>query len=617
MLELDEFQSQVITDEYKPNKALIVKAGAGSGKSATILCKALMLTETVPPESIVALAFGNKAARELQIRYSGMKPQGSKSIVCSTIHSFGRLLSKQFLGIKATVLTEWKSILLMRDCLNELNIVDDTTPKAVQTSIATELLESLNEYKIQSQRIMGFSLQIENEQSKQTIELYEQKKQENNFFDYTDMLYVAYTKLLEQPDVLQKVRETYKVFLVDEAQDIDTLQYLLITLIAKNAYTIFVGDIMQTIYKFRFASPDKFSRKYLSRTYSEINELELRSNYRSTKNIVSIGNRVREIAFDKLRSVPKLDSKPGSVNLVTVKNNIQEGTKAANYIKEHIERGTYEYKDISIICRSNSYIKSTIEPALIRENIPYKLMSSRSGNRFSEKDTTNIIMDILSLVCNENDIYALFDLATYMKGVGVATAERLKNSLSLYKPLSDKDKATYKRINDMLESITKINCNAINRVTELIQEVCKEFLDYNRYFYNEIETLSLMNALGFWVQHYYEQGYRSLTDIADLILTEVQDFDTDENENLIKIHTVHSSKGLEFPVVVATGFNSAIKKNDEYQDEAYILYVQLTRAREKLLMIDSYQYMTKDGKIKAPFKNQTFEHLTNMLKTGR
>lgn len=619
-INLDEYQSKVVTDEYKPNKCVIVDAVPGAGKTFVTLCKAYTLVQDdkLDPSSIVALAFGNKAAKELKLRYAKMKPDGQKSIICSTIHSFGNYITREYFNDKRTVLTEWKSIKLLRDIIEskEIDKLKDL-PTAQLTQVASELYDNYNTSRITEQNTKGvFSSWVDDKTSFSLIDALENEKKAKGYFDYCDMLYVCYHNLLNDRATLAKIQDKFKVFFVDEAQDLDPLQHKLIALLAEKAYIVYVGDRMQTIYQFRNAAPKYFTYSHLSVQYKTCVEYSLVYNYRSTTNIVNLCNHVRTIARDKILAKPNKPSVKGSVKIVCVKNQIQEGTKAARAILEYIDEG-HSYKDISIICRSNSYIKSIIEPALVRENIPYQLMASKSGNKISERDLSLIYFNILSIACNEKDDISLYELATYIKGIGEATVNRIQNAVRLGRNLDGRDWQKYETIQSLRDDILKIGEHTTlepYEILELIKGVCFKYLDYDKYFNNEWELYTITNAITFWITYYKDEGITNIKEIFNRIVSEVQSFDTEVEDDCIKIHTVHSSKGLEFPITIVSGFNKGRDTQDTYNDEAYILYVQLSRAIDTMLVIDSYEYVTKDNRIIKPIKNKTFEALLNLIR---
>lgn len=614
--ELDEYQSAVVNDTYKPNKAVLVQACAGSGKTLTILCKAISLNKHIQPDKIVSLAFGNKAARELKQRYRSMKDKGQKSIVCSTIHSFSNSILKDFFGKRYTVMTEWKSHIMLRDII-EKKLPDATTREL--NKLAKELYENYNKTRITELEEDAESSYFKPSEVESILEELEDTKEETKCMDYCDMLFKTYKELLFNPEKLEQIQNHFKVYLIDEAQDLDNLQHVLISMLAKKCYTVYVGDTMQTLYKFRFAQPLYFTESHLSVTFSEVVTYPLLKNYRSTKNIVNIGNTVRVAAKNPYKAVPFRQSVKGSVSMTIVRNNIQEGTKIAREIQNLLSEGV-EPKNIAVLSRSNGYIKSIIEPAFVRENIKYKLMSRRQGKKLTEKSTTQAVFNLISYICNDKDSYSLFELAKYINGIGDATAVKLHKAYKESKTHPDLTKAMLQKYNTVLHLQKEVLSLRVHRVIEessvFVDEMlslCRAHLNEGGLWDNEREVLNIRSSLKYWMDFYVEEGVVNLTDILEKIINEIQDFDSAEDETSIQIHTVHSSKGLEWDYTFASGFNSAIKQSDDLHDEAFILYVQLSRAKEKLFVVDSYSYRTLDGRNITPHKNKTFSRTIKLL----
>lgn len=623
-VELDEFQSQLLNDPYQPNKLVILQACPGSGKTFTILHKIrdLVTTNELKADEIVAIAFGNKAARELKIRYSKLKKHSNeKNVFCSTIHSLSNYFLRNTMGIKRTVLTEWKSLKLLRDCMEDLGYFPDGTKKTIMTSAAKEIYDNYTKNRTWLSTAIPKSEYLDGDDVKKALDRYTKQKVKLNVMDYTDMIELTVDAMENDTEICNKIRNTFKAWFIDEAQDLDRLQYKFIRLAtSQNTYTVMVGDVMQTLYLFRGAAPELFSKHSQDKYYETVIELQLRKNYRSTANIVRLSNIIRNNLFTgyPMVSVPNKETVGGSVKISTVRSNIQEGTKAAKSIKEFVDNGG-SYKDIAIICRSNSYIRSTIEPALIRENIPYRLMSSRYKTRFSENDPTQIYKTILSIIVNPDDYYSLFELATFIKGVGNATLEKIEKAYrqNQNQPnLSGKSLEIFNDIMSMKREIMKLKVftepSEIAEMLTFIDIICRTYLNYEAYFPSERETAILQNAIAFWVKHFSEEGAINMQDAIEGIVNEIDEFDIDEDEDSVKIHTVHSSKGLEFPYTIVCGFNTP-KAMDEFDDSYYILYVQLSRAIDKLLIIDSVEYHTKDNKIITPSKTKAFNKLLKAI----
>ena len=614
MNRLDQFQQKIVDDEYKGGKCVLVHATAGSGKTHCIISKAVKLSETINPKQIVAIAFGNKAARELRERYKRMSGKGG--IVCSTIHSLCYKLNKEYFGEKRTVLTESKAITQIKEIVEELIKEEKVDRDEIRPrDLATKWYKQYEESRINLRPSVPFT---ENKElNKEILKRIIDKREVTETMDFCDMQYRFYQNIKRDQKKLQEIRNDFKAFMIDEAQDIDFLQISILKEITKEAYTIYVGDRMQTLYMFRFANPKYFSSEYLADYYDDIVEYNLQNNYRSTKNIVNISNLVRIVnMYKEIKAIATKESVRGSVSIVKVANNIQEGTKIAQIIENYKSNGV-ELGDIYIISRTNLYVKSIVEPALVRANIPYILMSNQS-KKLTEKNNVNAIMCMIGVIVNEKDYYNLFELATYIKGIGESTAEKLMEAYNTNSNnLTDLQKEKYNQVIELRDDLVKLQKYKVaedhEEIVNIIFRIAEKHLNYLEYFMSEKEVYMIKNTMNFWIHYYLDEGYFKIIDIFEMILNEVQSFDIDENKNAVKIHTIHSSKGLEFPIVIAGGFNRGRKAPDYYGDEDFMMYVQLSRAKDKLHIIDSERYITQDGRNIKPVKNTTLKKILEKL----
>ena len=550
MNKLDQFQQKIVDDEYKGGKCVLVHATAGSGKTHCIISKAVKLSETINPKQIVAIAFGNKAARELRERYKRMSGKGG--IVCSTIHSLCYKLNKEYFGEKRTVLTESKAITQIKEIVEELIKEEKVDRDEIRPrDLATKWYKQYEESRINLRPSVPFT---ENKElNKEILKRIIDKREVTETMDFCDMQYRFYQNIKRDQKKLQEIRNDFKAFMIDEAQDIDFLQISILKEITKEAYTIYVGDRMQTLYMFRFANPKYFSSEYLADYYDDIVEYNLQNNYRSTKNIVNISNLVRIVnMYKEIKAIATKESVRGSVSIVKVANNIQEGTKIAQIIENYKSNGV-ELGDISIISRTNLYVKSIVEPALVRANIPYILMSNQS-KKLTEKNNVNAIMCMIGVIVNEKDYYNLFELATYIKGIGESTAEKLMEAYNTNSNnLTDLQKEKYNQVIKLRDDLVKLQKYNVaedhEEIVNIIFRIAEKHLNYLEYFMSEKEVYMIKNTMNFWIHYYLDEGYFKIIDIFEMILNEVQSFDIDENKNAVKIHTIHSSKGLEFPIV--------------------------------------------------------------------
>lgn len=626
----DEQQTKVIEHPVRANTATIVKAAAGSGKTTTVVGKiSAMVKSGVSPTSIVATAFNNKAAKELYFRF---RSEGINHINVGTLHSLGKRLLEDFTGEKYSVMTEWNSTVMVRDLIEkELPgyAKKDLTAIAKEILEANDLLKSLDIFNIESIKKGTFQIY---KYTDTTLELtdqficsimsgYYRLKKAMNLMDYSDMLYYLVERVRQDYNLLSQIRGTLKYFFIDEAQDLDQLQYSMVLLLSKGSYACFVGDTCQSIYGWRNAKPNNFSKEYLSKYFGNIEEFWIYNNYRSPANIVSIANHIRNIANDDIQSKAFKPRVNGAFKITQVRSNIQEGAALVKYIKECTKDG-YSYRDIVVLTRSNYYAKHTLEPALVRANIPYLMVSRNSGKRLTEKDINIVYFSALSLVNNPGDIYSLCTMAEKLNGIGAAFTTKLakdyiSNSYKMPNYLG-RDATKVEQIVNLKNSILELTDITLGTdprlfITSLTDILTHYYINTSLMSYDK-DRVVIERSLLHWFNFHLEAGVSNIREVLNKVLHELDNFDEDEDFDAIKVGTVHSYKGLQSPIVFAMGFNSVKEMQDEFKEEANILYVQMTRATERQYVIDSLQYVTQDNRIIYPKKNPSFAKLLKLIR---
>jgi len=625
VIKLDDFQRKVYVQPVLKDTALIVEAVAGSGKSTTMVSKAYRFIKMgLKPHNILLTTFSNKSAKDLRTKFRntfGDKVQGTPMI--TTLHSFGIEILKTFFKIKTPIiLTEWKSLMVIREICDNMGLfVNEDTGmkwnKKDQTAFVRQVYDGLDYLKsnmiindirdISTGKVLinefkDKSNWFSSELFAQIVVQYENVKRERGFYDYNDLIFRVYYELLNHKKILAKVRKKYKVAIIDEAQDLDASQWAFILLLSMGQRLIAVGDKMQNIYNFRYSVPANFSTTFLYKFFGKVIELSLENNYRSTKNIVDIGNIVRYIGKDKLVSKSFRPKVQGSVKFITVKNNLQEGTAIADQVKKALEQG-YSLGDITIICRSNMYIKTNVEPALVRNDIPYMLLSKQIGKKLTDKPANQIYFNILSLLINPNDITSLSDLTVYIKGCGEKFADELGKQLlrtgdirsvsvsSNNKTKLDNVKVLYNEIYKLRNSISSIKL--ITKMLDVIGYLINVYLKPEIVSNKERETIEqvILN----WVNYYKGEGITDVWENINQVLFEIDSFDADDSEDKVRVGTIHSQKGLEQPISICAGFVGYKQRPDVDNDNVNMLYVQLSRAMDKLVVINSIDYVLKSG----------------------
>jgi len=620
---LDEYQLAVYNEPLIDDMCITVRAGAGSGKSTTMVAKAQkLITENVNPNSILMTTFSSKSVLDLKHKYKKMFPTQLRIPHISTLHSFGITVLKDYLGIEYQLMSEGASVGLMKKCIADLGFVDEGWYTEDDLyPFAKTMLDYIAIYKEQN---LGYSLDLlddmefnifayvekgtnyfNRKEFKEIAIYYDECKQEKGLYDFADLIYEAYYNLKDDEDVLNLVRSNIKVGIIDEAQDINQLQWDFMMLIFAGKKMVIVGDPMQNIYNFRFSVPENFSVNYLSKFFKKVRSLDLAYNYRSSKEIVKAGNILRKIGRDTLELIPFRASKKASVQFVNVYDNVQEGTKVAELIKGLVDTG-YEYKDIAVITRTNRVLKEIVQPSLVKDDIPYKLNNATAGAKLMDRLTSDVFFNALSVIYDEEDWFAFVDLMRQLLPSNEAFISKLSDLILKHKGLGFE-----------LEDSYEVSLLArVNDVYEHLQEIADELVDYKQagsmlqslyqLLYVESEDkmeirkdlqLVYKTILNFW--YGLKKEFRMLTvhKTLEAMIIRVREYDQDNESDKITIGSTHSFKGLEHKVSIVCGFTTFRPKKDIHNDLANMLYVQCSRAMDKLYIVTSFNYVADEFKV--------------------
>jgi DNA helicase-2/ATP-dependent DNA helicase PcrA len=615
---LDEFQQKFIDAQHRRDSVYRLVAVAGAGKTTTAVMKIKSLIDLgVDPKSIIFNTFSNRSARDLLTKYNKLTGYSDKPIM-STIHSLSLTLLKKYFHIKPNLLNEWQATLVMRDVLEETKLAEsyNIQNKRELTTLAADALLLTQWYKatVQADKdilyvdLRSFDYREFGDAPESVLrpadfalafKTYEQFKRNNKQMDYADLVYRLYSLLLVNPDKLRQIKQDFPIMFVDEAQDLDPLLFHLIYLLTEHNSLYLIYDEAQTIYSFRWSSPYMLQPEFLDKHFKNIQSFTLEYNYRSTQGIVKLGNICRSLARSDVMAIAHRENTSGSVRFVRVKTNLLEGEKIAAQIKELTEQG-YSYRDIAILARTNSYLKSVVEPILARENIPYNIQSKNRRKLF-EKPLTKAYFDFLSLMINPDNQFALLSVAANVKGIGEKFVDRLRlltykrTSVfdSTYTPAEEQKISRLRNLYTVLQSLSNIDTpDKLSNVIDGFESLVFNFFTAD---FTTRKDLDLINKAFTTMVFTYYDADRSLTlkDIYDQITLDFADLETDTTQDAVKLLTVHAAKGLEFPVTFVGGFGQGMIKQDDFLSESCILYVQLSRAIDKLFILDSPTYVTR------------------------
>ena len=600
---LNERQKEAVLTTEGP---VLVLAGAGSGKTTVLVNRiAYMISEKhIRPWNILAITFTNKAAREMKDRIERLLGDTAKDMWIGTFHSVCvRILRSciDLLGYSRDFViydtADTKTV--MKECLRELDIDEKSFPVRNVLSIISNAKNDLmdaatfeNVYK--SDYRMSIIAKI--------YYRYQTKLRKNNAVDFDDIILNTVKILSENPDVLSKYQDKFQYILVDEYQDTNNSQYLLINLLAQaNRNLCVVGDDDQSIYKFRGANIGNILN--FEDDYSDVQKITLDQNYRSKQNILDAANSV--ISNNKGRMGKSLWTSNGDGNKVFVytgTNEYDEARYIARQIKKHFdEQGSFS--DCAILYRTNAQSR-VIEEMLMRESVPYKVLS---GLRFYDRKEIKDIIAYLRVVYNPNDDVSLARIINEPKRkIGNATLEKARNiarekETSLYDVISHADdypefKTAIKKLlsfSEIIQSLIKL------KDTVTIEDLTGRILNDTGYMpalvmEDTTESKTRIENLGEFISVIteFEKNEETGNTLGEFLenISLVSDIDGyDENEDSAVLMTIHSAKGLEFPIVFLSGLEEGLfpgmrsmESDDDIEEERRLCYVAITRAKEQL-----------------------------------
>ena len=583
----------------------LVIAGAGSGKTKVLTHKiAYLISEkNVKPYNILAITFTNKAASEMKQRVEKIVGDVAQEMWMGTFHSICVRILRRFIdriGFDTSFLifdtSDQKTV--VKECLKALNIDDKTFS---DRSVLSEISNAKNEMLTPKAYQAKYSGEFRKEKIGQVYELYQKRLRENNAIDFDDIINYTIDILSENPDVLQYYTEKFKYVLVDEYQDTNKAQFTLVTILASRYGNItVVGDNDQGIYSFRGADISNILN--FEKDFPGTKIIKLEQNYRCTGNILKAANAVIKHNENKYDKKLWTENEEGHLPCIYCgEDEYDEG----RYIVEQINHlKTEEYlkpKDFVILYRMNAQSRA-IEDILRRENIPYKIVG---GLKFYERKEIKDTIAYLRLIHNTSDNLSLKRIINEPKrGIG-------KTSLDKIQEISDKTGTSMYEIIKHAEEydLNRVKANAeefINLIEELrlkkqelsISELLKEVLNKSGYtraleLENTVEAETRMQNLEEFltvaIEFEEESADNTLPEFLESITLSSDVDEMQDEDNTVTLMTLHSAKGLEFPVVFLVGMEEgifpgykSIGEPKELEEERRLFYVGITRAKQFL-----------------------------------
>lgn len=568
----------------------------------------LIKERPVPPFSILAITFTNKAANEMKERLLRIVGKDADDIWASTFHSacvkiLRREIDKLGYGRDFTIYDTDDSVRLIKDCLRQLNISDKVnTPKSILGVIS----RAKNALCTPQTYLKNNSDNFRLKQIGTVYELYQEKLKSCNALDFDDLIMLTVKLLEENIYVRDYYRRKFRYILVDEYQDTNGLQYRLISLLAgENGNICVVGDDDQSIYKFRGADIENILN--FEKQYNNVRVIKLEQNYRSTQNILDAANEV--IKNNIGRKGKNLWTSSGSGEKITVYKAANQEVEA-NYICKTIaslvDEG-FNYNDFTVLYRTNAQSR-VIENHMRILKIPAKVIG---GIGFYDRKEIRDMIAYLSVIQNHTDNIRLKRIINEPKrGIGDTTIGRVQSiadahGISLFEVIENADSyETLKRSKEKLKGFAAM-IKELRKMSEYmpLNELYDALLDMTEYEdslkteENFEERIEITQELGSAILTYMNESEEpSLSGFLEGISLASDVDEYDDAIQKVSLMTLHSAKGLEFPVVFITGMEEglfpsgmSIGEPDQIEEERRLAYVGITRAKNRLYLLHTIQ----------------------------
>lgn len=601
---------------YHTEGPLLILAGAGSGKTRVLTHRVAYLIEEkeVNPWNILAITFTNKAAGEMRERVDKLVQFGSESIWVSTFHSTCVKILRRFIDYLGynnnfTIYDADDQKTLMKQVLKKMNL----DPKQYRERMVMSVISSAKNELISPQE---FRLNAEGDWRQQKIaEIYQEYQTQlmkNNALDFDDLIFKTVDLLRTNAEVLEYYQDRFRYIMVDEYQDTNTAQFQLISLLAgKYKNLCVVGDDDQSIYKFRGAN----IRNILDfeDSFPGAKVIKLEQNYRSTSQILDAANAV--IHNNQKRKDKKLWTANGKGDPVEF-HQYEQSYEEADGIVRDILKSSRDYQDCAVLYRTNAQSR-LLEEKCIQYNVPYRLVG---GVNFYQRREIKDILSYLKTIANGQDDLAVQRIINVPKrGIGVTTIGKItawasEKGISFYdacvraKAVPGLGKTTGKidkfvdQIEDFRGRLLEDGCSIRELIEAILTETgYKTELEAEGEIESQTRLENIEELINKAVSYTEDSEQPDLNEFLEEVAL-VADIDRmDDSENRVTLMTLHSAKGLEFPVVYLSGLEDglfpssmSIMSDDptDVEEERRLCYVGITRARERLVMSGARLRMT-------------------------
>lgn len=607
---LNKEQQQAVKTTEGP---LLIMAGAGSGKTRVLTHRIayILLEKGVNPYNILAITFTNKAAREMKERINGILGGAADEIWISTFHSMCvRILRRDIdrIGINRnfTILDTTDQLSVIKGILKDKNIDSKKfDPRGILSAISSaknELIDAKQYGKYTGNYFENIVSDV--------FEEYEKRLLKNHSLDFDDLIMKTIQLFKRVPEVLEYYQRKFQYIHVDEYQDTNKAQYQLVHLLAAKFQNLcVVGDSDQSIYGWRGA--DIANILSFEKDYPNAKVILLEQNYRSTKNILQVANHV---ISNNVKRKPKnlwTDNEKGEkIQYYRADTEQGEALFVTGKIKELVETKQRKFSDFAILYRTNAQSRA-MEEMLVKANIPYTIVG---GTKFYDRKEIKDLLAYLRLVANlDDDISFVRIINVPKRGIGATSLDRiaqyaLQNEMSMFRALGEVERIglsakAMKACREFYQMLSGLNqMQEYLSVMELTEEIIKrteyrEMLQAEKTLEAESRLENIDEFLS--VTKNFEESSEDQTLIAFLtdlaLVADIDQLDKEENvKDAVVLMTLHSAKGLEFPVVFLIGLEEGVfphsrslMEENDMEEERRLMYVGITRAEEELYITNA------------------------------
>ena len=598
-MELNEIQQKIV---QTTEGAVMVLAGAGSGKTRVLTHRIAYIINSgkARPYEVLAITFTNKAANEIKSRLFSMGVD-SASVWAMTFHS----MCCRILRYEASHLQGYTSSFSIFDEQDKKSVIKKLIKQAgaKDENILNEICDKISKYKMSNLSLDEYqNLSCYTERDKfvfQIIKEYEQSMQKQNAMDFDDLINKTLFLLKSDKEVREKYQQQFRYILVDEFQDTNETQYELVKILGAYHKNVFaVGDEDQSIYSWRGASIDNIKR--FLRDFAGAQLFKLEQNYRSTKNIIADANKIIKNNHNRIDKTLFTNNDDGATVVYSKSHtDREEADFVTKTIHSLVQDKGYKYSDIAVLMRLNALTRN-FEEKFMAYDIPYKIFG---GQKFYERAEIKNVMAYFKLLVNPQDDESFLRIINFpRRGIGDGAIAKLKEQgigQSLFDSvmmLPNTESGTlakflpFKQL--MVDFLKQMDELSLPDFAKYVIDQTKIMEEYTNETDDEINRKLNISELLHNIQTFADDNPdKTLVDFLQTVSLSTDIDSYQEENNTVTLATVHSVKGLEFKVVFIVGLEEKYfpiirmdSSDDEMEEERRLMYVAITRARERLYL---------------------------------